>query len=64
MFTQKQVKDAVKQSAPLKVRSTVDGDTGYALKISTDKDWSRGYILVDFSGQRVWVNPRHLVIAE
>ena len=56
------VRVAAKNNSFVRVRSTVDGDVGNALRVSAARDWSRGYIQVDFAGQRVWVNPRDLQI--
>lgn len=60
----KTVRAAARTGEFVRVKSIVDGDCGNALRVSSARDWSRGYIEVDFSGQRVWVNPRDLRIEE
>lgn len=58
------VRRAAKGGTFVRVRSTVDGDVGNALRVSSAQDWSRGYIEVDFAGQRVWVRPSDLRIED
>jgi hypothetical protein len=61
-FTASEVRAAAKSGTPIRVRSTVDGDCGWAHRVSSAKDWSKGYVEVGFdNGQRVWVRPSHLV---
>lgn len=56
----KTVRAAAKTGEIVRVKSIPDGDCGHALRVSSARDWSRGYIEVDFSGQRVWVDPSDL----
>jgi hypothetical protein len=57
-----EVRAAYKAGTPIRVRSTVDGDCGWAHRVSNAKDWSKGYVEVKFdNGQRVWVRQSHLV---
>jgi hypothetical protein len=61
-ITATEVRAAEKSGTAIRVRSTVDGDCGWARRVSTAKDWSRGYVQVGFdNGQCVWVRPSHLV---
>jgi hypothetical protein len=64
MTITRQVHTAAQEGRPLRVKSIVDGDYGYAHRVSSAKDWSKGYVEVGFdNGQVVWVRPAHLVAA-
>ena len=59
-----QVRTAAKAGQPMRVMSTFDGDYGYAHRVSSANDWTKGHVEVGFdSGQWVWVDPKHLAAA-